>query len=181
MIQWHNLMTLKIARTILFFSWCKINVQSLCRYPLHVMPPSCYEWWGRVNSKNPVCSVTSGPMQSIRLFLISGWLRFQSLFKWAPTKPEAATSVFSLPVFLPLSLSSSTLSLNIEKELSLPTPLVKQRGSRRGERDGGGCPPLPHAAWWGKTGKRRVRAPSAKLWKANVWQSNYTPHCSGSD
>lgn len=66
-------------------------------------PPSCSEWRGRVNSKNPVCSVTSGPMQSIRLFLISGWLGFQSLFKWAPTKPEAPTSVLSLPVFLPLS------------------------------------------------------------------------------
>lgn len=97
------------------------------------MPPSCPEWRGRVNSKNPVCSVTSGPMQSIRLFLISGWLGFQSLFKWAPTKPEAPTSVLSLPVCLSPSLfSSSTLSLNIERELSLPTPSVKRRGGGGG-------------------------------------------------
>lgn len=143
-------------------------------------PPSCSEWRGRVNSKNPVCSVTSGPMQSIRLFLISGWLGFQSLFKWAPTKPEAPTSVLSLPVFLPLSFLLHSFSKYWEGA-QLAYPLGQEKGKGREGRSEEGGPPLPHARWWGKTGKRRVRAPGAKLWKANVWQSNYTPHCSGSD
>lgn len=54
--------------------------------PPFFIPPPALQLFGGVNV---ALSVTCGPMQSIRLFLISGWLRFQSLFKWAPTKPEA--------------------------------------------------------------------------------------------
>lgn len=93
------------------------------------MPPFCSEWRGRVNSKNPVFSVTSGPVQSIRLFLISGWLGFQSLFKWAPTKPEAPTSVLSLPVFLPLSFLLHSFSKYWEGA-QLAYPLGQEKGGR---------------------------------------------------
>ncbi len=81
-------------------------------------------------------------MQSIRLFLISGWLGFQSLFKWAPTKPEAPTSELSLPVFFPLSFLLHSFSKYWEgAQLAYPLGQEKGKGREKG-REGEGFLPF---------------------------------------
>lgn len=142
----------------------------------------------RMNLPVPSCSFTP-EAQSIRLFLIPVWLRFQSLFKWAPTKTEVQRLIPPLPPpplppppeapHLPplhkpahLSLSHVDRSQNIGAGAQLSSPTKST--------EGGGEENTPHGVLT-KDGEAQVRAPGAKLREANVWQSNYTLERTGSD